>query len=185
MNGTGRADPGEPADDLLPAERKVLDAVGHLPLDFRAMWAVSNLFRSSTAIRRHMEANVLAADRLSWTAFTGLWVLWIWGEMETRDFAAAVGISRPTATGVVTTLEGRAFVRRRRNEQDGRMVLVSLTPSGRRKIEHLFPRFNAEEVALTARLSGGEQEALAGMLRSMFRTVEDRGGRSGRGASRS
>src|SRR5262249_20265318 len=112
-------DDGELASDLLPAERKVLDAVGHLPLDFRAMWAVSNLFRSSTAIRRHMEANVLATDRLSWTAFTGLWVLWIWGEMETRDFAAAVGISRPTATGVVTTLEGREFVRRRRNEQDG------------------------------------------------------------------
>src|SRR5437867_13268127 len=79
-------------DELLPAERKVLDALSHLPLDFGAMSAVSNLFRSSTAIRRHMEANVLSADRLSWTAFTGLWVLWIWGEMETRDFASAVGI---------------------------------------------------------------------------------------------
>ena len=62
------------------------------------MWAVSNLFRSSAAIRRHMEANVLAGDKLSWTAFTGLWVLWIWGEMEAREFARAVGISRPTAT---------------------------------------------------------------------------------------
>jgi MarR family transcriptional regulator, organic hydroperoxide resistance regulator len=182
MSGADEADPGEPANDLLPAERKVLDSVGHLPLDFRAMWAVSNLFRSSTAIRRHMEANVLASDRLSWTAFTGLWVLWIWGEMETRDFAAAVGISRPTATGVVTTLEGRGFVRRRRNEQDGRMVLVSLTTAGRRKIERLFPRFNAEEVAVTEGLSGGEQDALASMLRSMFRTVEDRGGRGGRAA---
>ncbi|HEV8564417.1 MAG TPA: MarR family transcriptional regulator [Actinomycetota bacterium] len=167
---------GEAADDLLPAERKVLDSVGHLPLDFRAMWAVSNLFRSSTAIRRHMEANVLAPDRLSWTAFTGLWVLWIWDEMETRDFAAAVGISRPTATGVVTTLEGRGYVRRRKNDQDGRMVLVSLTSAGRRKIEQLFPRFNAEEVAVTARLTGLQQEALAGMLRSMFRTVEADGG---------
>ena len=91
-----------------------MDELGELPLDFRAMWAVSNLFRASAAIRRHMESKVLAADRLSWTAFTGLWVLWVWGEMETRDFAAAVGISRPTATGVMTTLEGRGFVRRRR-----------------------------------------------------------------------
>ena len=30
---------------LLPAEQKVLDALGHLPLDFRAMAAVSNLLR--------------------------------------------------------------------------------------------------------------------------------------------
>jgi hypothetical protein len=80
------------SDDLLPAERKVLDALGDRPLDFRAMWAVSNLFRASAAIRRHMEANVLAADRLSWTGFTGLWVLWVWGEMESRAFAQAVGV---------------------------------------------------------------------------------------------
>ena len=84
---------------LLPAEQKIVDELGDLPLDFRAMWAISNVFRTSAAIRRHMESKVLAPDRLSWTAFVGLWVLWVWGEMEARDFAAAVGISRPTATG--------------------------------------------------------------------------------------
>ena len=49
-------------DELLPAERKVQEALGGFPLDFRAMAVVSNLFRSSAAIRRHMEAKVLAAD---------------------------------------------------------------------------------------------------------------------------
>ena len=49
-------------DDLLPAERKVTEELGHLPLDFRAMAAVSNLFRASAAIRRHMEAKILAND---------------------------------------------------------------------------------------------------------------------------
>jgi DNA-binding MarR family transcriptional regulator len=159
-------------DELLPAERKVLDALGDRPLDFRAMWAVSNLFRASAAIRRHMEANVLAADRLSWTAFTGLWVLWVWGEMESRDFAQAVGVSRPTATGVVTTLEGRGFVRRKKDTRDGRMVLVSLTAVGRRKIEQLFPTFNAEEVVVTAHLDAGEQDVLARLLRSMYSAVD-------------
>ena len=160
------------SDELLPAERKVLDALGDRSLDFRAMWAVSNLFRASAAIRRHMEANILAVDRLSWTAFTGLWVLWVWGEMESREFAQAVGVSRPTATGVVTTLEGRGFVRRKKDARDGRMVLVSLTPSGRRKIEQLFPRFNAEEVAVTAHLDDADRDALARLLRSMYRAVD-------------
>ncbi|MGZ4154731.1 MAG: MarR family winged helix-turn-helix transcriptional regulator [Actinomycetota bacterium] len=160
------------SDDLLPAERKVLDVLGDKPLDFRAMWAVSNLFRASAAIRRHMEANVLGPDRLSWTSFTGLWVLWVWGEMESRAFAQAVGISRPTATGVVTTLEGRGFVRRKKDPRDGRMVLVSLTRSGTRKIEELFPRFNAEEVAVTAHLDAAQQDALARLLRSMSRAVD-------------
>jgi MarR family transcriptional regulator, organic hydroperoxide resistance regulator len=162
-------------DELLPAERKVAEELGHLPLDFRAMAAVSNLFRASAAIRRHMEAKILADDRLSWTSFVAMWVLWVWGEMESRDLATAVGISRPTSTGVVTTLEGRGFVRRSRTAEDGRLVRVSLTAAGRRKIEKLFPRFNAEEVALTTHLDADQQEQLAGLLRSMLRRVGNAG----------
>jgi len=161
--------PGD--DDLLPAERKVQEALGDLPLDFRAMAVVSNLFRSSAAIRRHMEAKVLAADRLSWTSFVVLWVLWVWGDLEARELAAAVGISRPTGTGVVKTLEARGYVTRRKGAADGRMVIVSLTPEGHAKIEQLFPRFNAEEVVVTDHLEAEQQEALASMLRSMLRRV--------------
>jgi MarR family transcriptional regulator, organic hydroperoxide resistance regulator len=164
---------------LLPAEQKVVDELGHLPLDFRAMWAISNLFRSSAAIRRHMEAKILASVRLSWTAFVGLWVLWVWGEMEAREFAAAVGISRPTATGVMTTLEGRGFITRRKDPKDGRMVVVALTEDGRATIEQLFPRFNAEESALASHLSSEQQDALAAMLRSLLRAVDRNGTRGG------
>lgn len=173
MSGTAR--PGErhlPGEDgLLPAERKVQEELGQLPLDFRAMWAISNLFRSSAAIRRHMEARVLAPDRLSWTSFVGLWVLWVWGEMEAREFAAAVGISRPTATGVMSTLESRGFVTRRKDAKDGRMVIVELTPSGRATIEDLFPKFNAEESAVAGHLDPAQQDDLAAMLRSLLRAV--------------
>lgn len=160
-------------DDLLPAERKVAETLGHLPLDFRAMAAVSNLFRASAAIRRHMEAKVLAEDRLSWTSFVVLWVLWVWGELESRDLAAAVGISRPTSTGVVKTLEARSLVRRSKTAEDRRLVRVRLTDPGRRKIEQLFPRFNAEEVSLTSHLEPEQQEVLASLLRSMLRRVGD------------
>jgi MarR family transcriptional regulator, organic hydroperoxide resistance regulator len=164
-------------DGLLPAEEKVLAELGHLPLDFRAMWAISNVFRSSAALRRHLEANVLAPDRLSWTAFVGLWVLWVWGELEAATFADAVGISRPTATGVLRTLEQRRWVRRRRDPDDGRRVLVSLTRHGRTKIEELFPRFNAEEARLAGSLTADEQERLAGILRRLLRAVDPDAGR--------
>jgi MarR family transcriptional regulator, organic hydroperoxide resistance regulator len=164
-------------DGLLPAERKIVEELGHLPLDFRAMWAISNVFRSGAALRRHLESTVLAKDRLSWTAFTGLWVLWIWGEMEARDFASAVGISRPTATGVLATLHGRRFVKRRKASKDGRVVLLSLTASGRRKIEELFPRFNAEEAQVASVLSVEEQDRFAEMMRTLFRRVDASRGR--------
>ncbi|HVD67907.1 MAG TPA: MarR family transcriptional regulator, partial [Actinomycetota bacterium] len=129
------------------------------------------LFRSSAAIRRHMEGRVLAPDRLSWTSFVGLWVLWVWGELGANAFADAVGISRPTATGVLRTLEGRGWATRRKDPGDGRGVLVSLTREGRTKIEQLFPRFNAEEAAVAAALSTVEQEELARLLRTVARSV--------------
>ena len=153
--------------DLMPAERKVLEALGDRALDFRAMWAISNLFRSAAAVRRHMEAKVLADDRVSWTSFVGLWVLWVWGELGANAFADAVGISRPTATGVLRTLGSRGWVARRPDPDDRRSVLVSLTPDGRAKIEALFPRFNAEETAIAGVLDPLDQERLAGMLRSL------------------
>ena len=156
----------------LPAERMVLQRLGHLPLDFVAMAAVSNLFRASVAVRRSMESRVLARDRLSWTSFVVLWVLWVWGELESRELASAVGVGRPTVTGVVTTLERRGLVRRRRDAADGRVAIVSLTPAGLRLIKRLFPRFNEAEVEVTSHLSSGEQQQLAGLLRSVLRAVE-------------
>jgi MarR family transcriptional regulator, organic hydroperoxide resistance regulator len=155
------------------AERVVAERTAHLDLDHRAMAVVSNVFRVSTAIRRHMESHVLAPDRLSWTAFVALWCLWVWGEMESRDLAAAVGISKPTGTGVVTTLERRGLVRRRRSRDDRRMVRVALTARGRRTIESLFPRFNAEESALAASMTARQQDTLAELLRALLRRVPE------------
>ncbi len=162
------------SDDLLPAERKVMEVLGERPFDFRAMWAISNLFRSAAAVRRHMEATVLAPDQVSWTSFVGLWVLWVWGEMGANAFADAVGISKPTATGVLRTLESRGWAIRRADPSDKRGVLVSLTKSGRQTIEHLFPRFNEEEARVAAVLDPEEQRKLASMLRALASSVDAR-----------
>ena len=54
----------------------------------------------------------------------------------------------------------------------GRVVIVSLTPSGRKTIEGLFPRFNAEEAGVAAALSEDEQDHLASMLRTLLRSVD-------------
>jgi MarR family transcriptional regulator, organic hydroperoxide resistance regulator len=100
------------------------------------------------------------------------WVLWVWGEMDARDFASAVGISRPTATGVLKTLETRGWLARRKADEDGRMIHIKLTVAGRRKIEKLFPKFNAEESIVAGGLSKTQQESLASMLRTLLRAVD-------------
>src|SRR5487761_678983 len=117
--------------DLIQAEqdiRKRVASVGTASqeLDFTAMAAVSNIYRAANAIRHSLERDVLAEAGLSWAAFTVLFVLWIWGDQQTRHLAAEAGVTKGTLTGVLKTLEKRGLTRRRAHDADGRLVLVSL-----------------------------------------------------------
>jgi DNA-binding MarR family transcriptional regulator len=160
------------SDRELPAERDVDARIGELGIDADSMAAISNIFRVANTVRNHMERTVLSAADLSFTAFTVLWVLWIWGEQEARHVAVESGISRGTLTGVVTTLEKRGLVQRRAHPDDKRSVLVAATGRGDALMADLFPSFNAEEAKISANLTAAQKDDLAGSLRSILRTVE-------------
>lgn len=155
---------------LAETERQVQARLGDQPLDFEAMAVVSNLFRAANAVRNHLERSVLAPADLTWTAFVVLWVVWIWDRVETRVIAAEGGFSKATLSGVLTTLEGRGLVERSRSETDGRLVDVSLTASGRRLMRSLFPKFNAEERAITRHVE--DLGSGAAMLRALTLATE-------------
>ena len=161
------------AQDLVQAERDIRGRIGDQHLDFAAMAAVSNIYRAANAIRHHMEQQVLADEDLSWAAFTVLFVLWIWGDQQTRHLAAEAGVTKGTLTGVLKTLEKRGLARRHAHDSDGRLVLVSLEPRGREVIEQLFPAFNEGEAFVSSSLTEGEKEQLAALLRKIIRSVED------------
>jgi DNA-binding MarR family transcriptional regulator len=156
----------------LPVGRDVEARIGELGIDADSMAAISNIFRVATTVRNHMERTVLAEPDLSFTAFTVMWVLWIWGEQEARHVADESGISRGTLTGVVTTLENRGLVRRRSHPDDKRSVLVALTRRGDALMDRLFPSFNAEEAKVSADLSARQKDQLADALRTILRTIE-------------
>jgi DNA-binding MarR family transcriptional regulator len=161
------------AQDLVQAERDIRGRIGDQPLDFAAMAAVSNIYRAANAIRHRMEQQVLAEEDLSWAAFTVLFVLWIWGDQQTRHLAAEAGVTKGTLTGVLKTLEKRGLARRHAHDSDGRLVLVSLEPPGRAAIERLFPAFNMGEAQVSASLTEREKNQLASLLRKIIRTVEE------------
>src|SRR5712692_7791109 len=79
---------------LVRAEHDIGDRSGDEPLDFAAMAAVSNIYRAANVVRNHMERKVLADEDLSWAAFTVLFVLWIWGDQQTRHLADEAGRPR-------------------------------------------------------------------------------------------
>lgn len=153
------------ADRLLRAERDVQARLGDHPLDFESMDAISNIYRAAAAVRRQAERGVLARHGLSFGAFTILWVLWVWDEMETARLAEECNLAKGTLTGMLNTLEKQDLVERNRIEADKRRVLVSLTERGAETIAEAFPRFNTFEAEMSAGLSGEEKRELARLLR--------------------
>jgi DNA-binding MarR family transcriptional regulator len=164
------------AADLVRAEHDVQARLSDVgiddQIDFVAMAAVANVFRVASAARGRLERTVLAPAGLSFTAFTVLWVLWVWGELEPRVLATEAGITKGTLTGVVSTLERRDLVERRPHPVDRRQVLVACTPDGHALMGSLFTRFNVEEARLSSGLDDGEARHLAHLLRRVLRTIE-------------
>jgi DNA-binding MarR family transcriptional regulator len=156
-------------------ERAVRERLGGIPLRWEQMHAAANLHRAAAAVRLHFENSVLRGSDLTWTAFVVLWVVWIWEELETRHVAAEAGITKGTLTGVAKTLAARGLITRSKHADDGRLVLLSLTPKGKQLMEELFPKFNEEEVFITERLSPAECTTLADLLRGIITQLETNG----------
>ncbi|NNN34487.1 MarR family transcriptional regulator [Streptomyces sp. S3(2020)] len=166
----------------MPGQRSITEAeklaaakLGGIPIHRDQMAVVANIHRAASAVRQHLENSVLRGADLTWTAFVVLWVVWVWGESETRHVAEEAGISKGTLTGVSRTLEGRGLLKRAGHPSDGRLVLLSLTEEGEALMQRLFPAFNQEEAFVASRLTGEECRDLADGLRRVVLQVEENG----------
>ncbi|MER7847373.1 MarR family transcriptional regulator [Kitasatospora sp. NPDC096077] len=160
---------------ITEAEKLVQAKLGGVPIQHEQMAMVANIHRAASAVRQYFENSVLRGSDLTWTAFVVLWVIWIWGEAETRHVAEEAGISKGTLTGVSRTLQSRGLVRRADHPTDGRLVLLSLTEEGESLMRRLFPEFNAEEAFVAAPLSTEECRSTADALRRIVVQVETHG----------
>jgi DNA-binding MarR family transcriptional regulator len=166
----------------VPGQRSITEAenlaaakLGGIPIRRDQMAAVANIYRAASTVRQHLENSVLRESDLTWTAFVVLWVVWVWGEQETRHVAAEAGISKGTLTGVARTLESRGLIKRADHPSDGRLVLLGLTGEGEQLMQRVFPAFNEEEAFVTGQLSDAECRGLAESLRRIVLQVEEHG----------
>lgn len=59
--------------------------------------------------------------------------------MSFKELGEKTLITKGTLTGVVDRLEAQRLVRRSASQEDGRSMIVSLTPAGARLFESIFP----------------------------------------------
>ena len=168
IGDAGRKKARKPLAELLGEQR-----VAGLRINLQSMALISNIHRASGLIRQHFERTVLDEAGLHWSAFVTLWCLWIYGELETRRLATETGVAKSTLSSILNMLEERKLVRRRANEEERRLVIVNLTAAGAEVISALFPKFNAEETRIAARLSSKQMSAATDAIRVILATIAE------------
>ncbi|UGS39193.1 MarR family winged helix-turn-helix transcriptional regulator [Capillimicrobium parvum] len=137
------------------------------PVDPLAHRALESLIRAEAQVRRRLSAD-LEREGLSATGFSVLVVLTTaGGELELRALRTRLRTSKANATEVVSTLEGRGLVLRRRLVTDRRAASVMLTPSGREVVDRLFPEHTQRVTAAFSVLDEQEKRSLAEICRKL------------------
>jgi DNA-binding MarR family transcriptional regulator len=82
------------------------------------------------------------------------------GPRRVTELAELEGLAQPTTTVLIKQLEQRGWVQRRRDERDGRQVLVSVTPEGQAALERYRAQYRARLRECIAAMSDEEIAAL-------------------------
>jgi MarR family 2-MHQ and catechol resistance regulon transcriptional repressor len=134
------------------------------PLAHRAL---ESLLRAEASVRRRLSAE-LEREGLSGSGFSVLVVLTIAdGELEMRGLRNRLQFTKATLSEVVSTLQSRGLVWRRRLRSDRRAASVVLTPAGREIVERLFPEHSRRVADAFAVLDEDEKRSLASICRKL------------------
>ena len=138
-----------------------------VPGDPLAHRALDSLLRAEASVRRRLSAD-LEREGLSASGFSVLVVLTTaGGELPLRALRHRLRTSKANATEVVTTLEHRGLVLRRRLPEDRRAATVALTAVGVALVDRLFPEHTARVQHAFAVLDDNEKRLLAEVCRKL------------------
>jgi MarR family 2-MHQ and catechol resistance regulon transcriptional repressor len=116
---------------------------------------------------------LLAEYGLTESQFGSLEALYFLGPMCQKAIGEKLLVSGGNMTMVITNLEKRGYVSRRRDQSDRRQFTVSLTEEGRRLIDELFPKHAQRIVELMSILEDDEQDHLGMLCKTLGRQTEE------------
>lgn len=89
------------------------------------------------------------------------------GPMAMTRVAELFGSGLPTATGLITRMEERGFVRREHDTRDRRVVLVTLTEEGMAELQTMHLARRERMASAISHLTGSERAQLLASIRSL------------------
>ena len=129
---------------------------------------VWHLIRVAALVERSVEADVYRPLGLTWTGFRIMYNVYVLGSVEPFRLASIIGVSAPSISSGLSTLERLGLVSRSRELPNRKVVQVTLTDKGRDTVEATLPDHYAAEIAALQVLTPRELTQLAGLLRKVF-----------------
>ena len=124
-------------------------------------------WKASHAVMRYDHNSISDAGFSSLSDFAVLEVLLHKGSLPVNTIGEKVLLTSGSITTAVQRLEKKGLVRRERSDADARVVLVHLTPEGRKLIETAFVAHARNLDKLFEPLSEVEREQFANLMRKV------------------
>lgn len=160
------------SDDLAPEEElEVLQRLTDLlipaettPASREATRVVWHIIRLARHIEQRMEYSVHRPLGWSWAGFRIMVNLYALESADPSKLAIILGVSRPTITNVLNTLESGGFIKRAPDPENRRRTIVTLTEAGCEAVRAAVPEQRLVEGEIVSSLSANERKQLVTAL---------------------
>lgn len=142
------------------------------PEEIQALNTYIKLTRAMDSVHTSL-LNASSMENLTISQFGTLEALYHLGPLCQNELGTKILKSNSNMTTVIDNLEKRGLVRRERDKQDRRMVIVYLTPSGQDLIKSVFPQHVKKMVNIFSTLSDEEHETLGFLLKKLGKSIQN------------
>ncbi len=132
--------------------------------DLAAMDFGLAIVRAGNRLQQDLEQQVHRPAGMTWAAFRVLFTIKSVGEISPMRLAHLSNTSAASISSVLKTLDGYGLIARTADENDGRAVLLSLTPAGDAAVAELFTRNNNRVAQWATRYTDEERAELVRLL---------------------
>lgn len=139
---------------------------------------IISLDRAARLVASDIEESVHRPQGHSWAVFRFLFALWMYGEMPSNQLATVTGMRRSQISNLTGQLEKEGLVTRRKSDNDGRAVVITLSGEGKSYISTVFDEHHVQEKEWADGLTDIERDVLIALLDKLMQSPKGQAARA-------
>ena len=157
---------------LAPAPLSRVPALSNDKVPFPASQSIPLAMRIALFGLRSSFKAVLARNKVPWSAWYYLRVLYEWNGISQQELTDRVGTMQPNTVSALRNLQRAGLVRVERQEKDRRRTCVWLTPKAQRLMRQLLPEMNTAMQGALIGFTAAQERALIRLLHKLCDNVQ-------------